>query len=45
MKVNTQVGPVILSHGLAEPKMLAYIHVVVSLWTRVAFNPSQVIQR
>jgi hypothetical protein len=28
---------------LANPEMLAYIHVVVSLWTRVAFNHSQAI--
>jgi hypothetical protein len=39
------VRHVILSRGLAKPEMLAYIHVVVSLWTRVVFNPSQVIQR
>jgi hypothetical protein len=39
---NTQV---ILSRGLAKPEMLAYIHIVVSQWTRVAITPSQVIPR
>jgi hypothetical protein len=33
----------ILSCASDKPEMLAYIHVVVSIWTRVAFNPSQVI--
>jgi hypothetical protein len=34
-----------LSRGSAKPEMLAYLHVVVSQRTRVALNPSQVIQR
>jgi hypothetical protein len=34
-----------LSRGSAKPKMLAYIHFVMSQWARVALNPSQVIQR
>jgi hypothetical protein len=34
---------VTLSRGLDKPKILAYIYVVVSLWTMVSFNPSQVI--
>jgi hypothetical protein len=34
-----------LSRGSAKPKMLAYIHVVVSQRTMVTLNPSQVIQR
>jgi hypothetical protein len=32
-----------LSCGLDKPEILAYIHVVVSLWTMVSFNPSQAI--
>jgi hypothetical protein len=34
-----------LSYGSAKPEMLAYLHIVVSQWTRVALNLSQVIQR
>jgi hypothetical protein len=34
-----------LSRGSAKPEMLAYLHVVVSQRTRVALDPSQVIQR
>jgi hypothetical protein len=41
MQVNGQRDTTILSRCSAE----AYLHLVASQWTRVALNPSQVIER